>query len=94
MGMGGMQNMQNMQHRYPGEREREGERERDVTKERESENESESERERDRTRERAGVRGGDIGGYRGHNHWHGQQVQGPAKRNVEINKQITVCKDS
>ena len=24
----------------------------------------------------------------------GQQVQGPAKRNVEINKQITVCKDS
>jgi hypothetical protein len=32
------------------------------------------------TRESAGVRGGDIGGYRGHNHWHGQQVQGSARR--------------
>jgi len=92
MDMGGMQNIQNMQHRYPGEREREWERERDVTSERERKRERESARERDRSRESGGVRGGDIGGYRRDNH--GQKVQGPSKRNVEINKQITVCKDS
>ncbi len=87
MGMGGMQNMsymqnmQHMQHRSPGERERE-EREKEGG-EREGEGEgpdSES------------GRGGDIGGYRWDNH--GQKVQGPSKRNVEINKRITVCKDS
>ena len=37
-------------------------------------------------------RGCDAGGYRRDNH--GRQVQGPSKRNVEINKQITVCQDS
>ena len=46
-------------------------------------------RERDRS---GGVRGGDIGGYRRDNH--GQKVQGPSKRNVEMNMQITVCEDS
>jgi hypothetical protein len=34
----------------------------------------------------------DIGRYRRDNH--GQKVQGPSKRNIEINKQITVCEDS
>jgi hypothetical protein len=100
MGMGVMQNVQNMQHRYQGEREREREREseRDVTRERERERKRERERERERemetgrTRERGGVRGGDIGGYRRDNH--GQKVQGPSKRNVEINKQIAVCEHS
>ncbi len=38
------------------------------------------------------MKGGDIGGYRRDNHE--QKVQGPSKRNIEINKQITVCEDS
>jgi hypothetical protein len=54
-GMGGMQNIQNMQHRYPGERESERERERDVTKE----------RERERARVRARARGTGLGRARG-----------------------------
>ena len=82
--------MQNMQHRYQGERERE--RERDVIRERERGGERERERERGRIRERGGMRGGDIGGYRRDNH--GQKVQGPSKRNLEINRQITVCEHS
>jgi len=44
MGMPSMQNMQNMQHRYPGEGEREREREREMKRDRES----------------RGVRGGDA----------------------------------
>jgi hypothetical protein len=55
----GMQNMQNMQHRYPVERESESE------SERESESESESESERERARESGGMKGGDIEGGRG-----------------------------
>jgi hypothetical protein len=51
----GMQNMQNMQHRYPVERESESE----------SVSESESERERERARESGGMKGGDIEGGRG-----------------------------
>jgi len=47
MGMPFMQNMQNMQHRYPGEGKREREREREM----------------ERDRERRRVRGGDAGGY-------------------------------
>ncbi len=58
MGMGGivtgMQNMQHMQHRYPGESDRE--------------RESERERERDRTRESGGMRDCDIGWYQWDNH--------------------------
>ena len=48
----GMQNVQNMQHRYPWERERERERQ----------------REKARTRDSGGMEGGDIGGYRRDNH--------------------------
>ena len=52
----------------------------------------ERERERDRTRESRRVMGSDAGGY-----WRDSQRQkanGPSRRNVEINKQITVCQDS
>jgi hypothetical protein len=49
------------------------------------------EREKDRTRENFGVRVDDIGWYCRDNH--GQKVQAPSKYNVEINNQITVCKD-
>jgi len=92
--MEGMPSMQNMQHRYPGmgmpsmqnmqnmqhRYPGEGKRER------------ERERERERDRESRRVRGGDAGGYqRDHQ---GQKVNGPSRRNVEINKQITVCQDS
>ncbi len=58
----------------------------------EGERERERERERDLTRESRGVRGGDAGGYRRDNY--GKNAQGPSRRNVEINKQITVCEDS
>jgi hypothetical protein len=76
MGMPSMQDMQNMQHRYPGEGGRERERE----------------RERERDRESRRVRGGDAGGYQRDNQ--GQKVNAPSRRDVEINKQITVCRDS
>ena len=50
----------------------------------------ETERERDQTRESGGMRGGDIGGR----DKSGKKVKGPSTRNVEINKQISVCENA
>ena len=93
-GMEGMPSMQNMQHRYPGMGMPSMQNMQNMQNRYpgEGEREGERERERDQTRESRTVRGGDAGGYRRDNQ--GQKVNGPSRRNVEINKQITVCQDS
>ena len=90
--MEGMPSMQNMQHRYPGMGMPSMQNMQNMQNRYPGEGEREGERERDQTRESRTVRGGDAGGYRRDNQ--GQKVNGPSRRNVEINKQITVCQDS
>jgi len=84
--------MQNMQHRYPGMGMPSMQNMQNMQNRYPGEGERGGERERDQTRESRTVRGGDAGGYRRDNQ--GQKVNGPSRRNVEINKQITVCQDS
>ena len=79
-----MPNMQNMQHMYPGMGMPSMQNMQNMQHmyPREGEREGERERERERDRESRRARGGDAGGYRRDNH--GQKVNGPSRRNVEI----------